>query len=123
MDERNHMRLWLAPIRYRGADVFVGQISRDIGVRFSSKTLVTHAIDPDVDETRTYLAQDMLLSQSVSRGGYVGGVGRAAPEAPRYNYTEDPYFTDGLRLVIMFSRELRGLKDIEPLDWAGLELQ
>ena len=40
MDERNHMRLWLAPIHYRGDDVYVGQISRDIGVKFSPKTLV-----------------------------------------------------------------------------------
>ena len=32
INERNHMRFWLSPIRFRGKRVFVGQISRDIGV-------------------------------------------------------------------------------------------
>ena len=38
---------------YHGKPVWVGQISRDIGVRFTwtSPILVTHKIDPDVDET------------------------------------------------------------------------
>jgi hypothetical protein len=41
--QRNHLRLWLSPIQYRGKQVWVGQISRDIGIRFTihSPTLVT----------------------------------------------------------------------------------
>lgn len=35
--ERNHLRLWLTPIIYRGNDVWTGQISRDIGIRFAKK--------------------------------------------------------------------------------------
>jgi hypothetical protein len=57
--ERNHLRLWLSPIHVDGKPVWVGQISRDIGVRFTLKTIVTHKIDPDVDETRDYLLQDL----------------------------------------------------------------
>jgi len=51
INERNHMRFWLSPIRFRSKRVFVGQISRDIGVKFTFKspTLTTHVIDPDVD--------------------------------------------------------------------------
>ena len=52
--ERNHLRLWLAPMRFDGKLVWIGQISRDIGVRFTSKTITTHKIDPDVDETRSF---------------------------------------------------------------------
>jgi hypothetical protein len=103
VDERNHLRLWLTPLTYGGRDVWIGQISRDIGVRLSSKTITTHKIDPDVDETRDYLLQDMLLSGSLAGLGYVKGVGAATPEDPRYNYTLDPYFTDGLRLVLFLS--------------------
>ncbi|MEJ2269151.1 MAG: LssY C-terminal domain-containing protein [Desulfobulbaceae bacterium] len=33
--QRNHLRLWLSPMRYHGKDVWVGQISRDIGSRFT----------------------------------------------------------------------------------------
>jgi hypothetical protein len=31
--QRNHMRLWLAPFRCEGQPVWVGQVSRDIGVK------------------------------------------------------------------------------------------
>jgi len=48
---RNHLRLWQAPVKYKGEPVLIGQISRDIGSRMTSKssTLTTHRIDPDVD--------------------------------------------------------------------------
>lgn len=103
--ERNHMRLWLTPIIYQGKDVWIGQISRDIGVRFTMKTLVTHKIDPDVDSARLYLAQDLLLTQHVAGVGTVEGVEAASQDNPRKNLTGDPYFTDGQRLVIILSPE------------------
>ena len=34
VNERNHLRLWLAPVTLDGQNVWVGQISRDIGVKF-----------------------------------------------------------------------------------------
>ena len=37
VDERNHLRLWLAPVRVNGKSVWVGQISRDIGVKLAAK--------------------------------------------------------------------------------------
>jgi hypothetical protein len=113
VDERNHLRLWLTPLIFEGRDVWIGQISRDIGVRLSSKTITTHKIDPDVDETRDYLLQDMLLSGSLAGFGYVKGVRAATPEAPRFNYTLDPYFTDGLRLVLFVSENYASPDDLE----------
>ena len=53
VDERNHLRLWRAPVNLQGMPVWVGQISRDIGVKLSSKTIITHKIDPVVDEAST----------------------------------------------------------------------
>ena len=46
--QRNHMRLWLTPYVYCGMPIWVGQISRDIGVRFTLRSpfLTTHKIDP-----------------------------------------------------------------------------
>jgi hypothetical protein len=117
VDERNHLRLWMSPYRYRGMPVFVGQISRDIGVRFSSKTFVTHKIDPDVDEAREYLSQDLFKSRQVAKIGYVTGVGALEPSAPRYNYTGDPYWTDGLRAVYVLVDDLVPLEELEHFDW------
>lgn len=114
--ERNHLRIWMTPLRHEGKPVWVGQISRDIGVRFTTKTITTHKIDPDVDETREFLLEDLAFTQGVKAFGYLGGVGEAAYDAPRGNLTGDPYFTDGKRLLIWMSPEPRGLDEIEPLD-------
>jgi hypothetical protein len=115
--ERNHLRLWLAPVQFRGKSVWVGQISRDIGVRFTTKTLVTHKIDPDVDETRSYLIQDLLYSQGLSKFAMVEGVGAAPIEAPRANLTGDPYFTDGMRAVLWVSSRPVAFENVEFLEW------
>lgn len=120
VDERNHLRLWLAPVTVDNKPVWVGQISRDIGVKLSSKTVVTHRIDPFVDEARYYLAVNLASSQSVARLGYVGGVGMSTTADPRYNYTDDPYYTDGLRLVLFLSSDRVSLDHIVWLDWETL---
>lgn len=122
VDERNHLRLWLSPMRYQGMPVYVGQISRDIGVKLSTKspTLTTHEIDPDVDEARDYLIQDLLESQKVAKLGFVDGVGKADPDNPRYNLTDSPYWTDGLRAVFVFSDDSTALGELEFFDWRKL---
>ena len=105
--QRNHMRLWLAPVTYRGRPVWVGQVSRDIGVKFTDKsaTFTTHVIDPAVDEAREYLLQSLLTRQSVQRFGFVKSMEAAPVDTPRRNLTDDPYFTDGLRLVVILADE------------------
>ncbi|MGC4004031.1 MAG: LssY C-terminal domain-containing protein [Pirellulales bacterium] len=62
INERLHLRLWLTNLRLREMPVWVGQISRDIGVRFTTQVwnLTTHRVDPDVDEARDYVVQDLL---------------------------------------------------------------
>lgn len=119
INERNHMRFWLSPIRFRGKKVFVGQISRDIGVKLTLKspTISTHVIDPDVDEARRYFVEDLCYSQAVARIGYVKGVGAVSKEAPKMNLVGDPFYTDGLRAVLFFEPRPFTLSDIDLLDW------
>jgi len=117
VDERNHLRLWRAPVTFQGMPVWVGQISRDIGVKLSSKTIVTHKIDPVVDEARTYIGFDLLASQYLGQVGYVSGVGPSTRHTPKYNYTDDPYFTDGLRIVLFLSETPVAYDQIIWLDW------
>ena len=117
--QRNHLRLWLSPMGYHGKPVWVGQISRDIGTRITihSPYLTTHKIDPDVDEARTALQEDMAYSQSLVKLGLVNGVGVATKDAPRRNLTKDPYYTDGFRGVLIFDVHPTSLADIEFLPW------
>jgi hypothetical protein len=115
--ERNHLRLWLAPMRFEGKLVWIGQISRDIGVRFTWKTITTHKIDPDVDETRSFLIQDLWYSQGLKSFGYVKGVGAAPYSEPRGNLTGDPYFTDGYRAVLWVAGKPQAFSDVEWIEW------
>jgi len=115
--ERNHLRLWMAPATYQGLPVWIGQISRDIGVRFTTKTITTHKIDPNVDETREYLLENLAYAQSLTAFGYVGGVGEIAMDQPRGNLTGDPWFTDGYRLVLWVSSKPTPISSLEPLNW------
>jgi len=116
INERIHLRLWRTPMALAGQQVWIGQISRDIGVRFTLKTwnLTTHKIDPDVDEARDYVTDNLLAARRASRVGFVGGVGAAPPSAPRKNLTGDPYFTDGLRGVVVLSNKST---EASFLDW------
>jgi hypothetical protein len=105
INQRLHLRLWITPLRFQGQPVWIGQVSRDIGVRFTLKTwnLTTHKIDPDVDDARDYVLDELLESGHVAQVGYAAGVEAAPRTAPRRNLTGDPYFTDGLRAVAIFS--------------------
>jgi hypothetical protein len=117
VDERNHLRLWRAPVNFQGTPVWVGQISRDIGVKLSSKTVVTHKIDPMVDEARLYVLLDIASSGHLGQAGYTKGVGHSSPKSPRYNYTDDPYYTDGLRLVLFLTEHDITYDKIQWYDW------
>ncbi len=115
--ERNHLRLWMSPYRYEGEPVWLGQISRDIGVRFAKKTITTHKIDPDVDETREGLLENLAYSQALAKVAYLGGVGEAPIDQPRANLTGDPYFTDGYRLVLWVTSHPVDIADIQVEFW------
>lgn len=113
---RNHLRVWLTPLRLDGVPVWIGQISRDIGVRFTTKTITTHKIDPDVDETREFLLEDLAYSQALKKFGYVGGIRPSSYEQPASNLTGDSYFTNGQRIVMWMSSQPTAISDIEILD-------
>ncbi|MDA8752541.1 LssY C-terminal domain-containing protein [Halieaceae bacterium] len=118
--QRNHLRLWLLPFLLEGRSVWIGQVSRDIGIKPSmgSTGFVTHVVDPNVDEAREHLLQSLLVSGTLREFGFVRGVGRTSEAAPARNLSGDPYFTDGLRLFAVLS----GTETVPPalvrfLDW------
>ena len=109
----------LIRVEWRGKPVWIGQISRDIGVHWAWPTITTHKIDPNVDETREFLVEDLAYTQGLGKLGYVGGVGSASYDEPRGNLTGDPYFTDGRRVVMWITGEPTSIREIEILDLEG----
>ena len=119
VDERNHMRLWLAPVTLEGLPVWVGQISRDDGIKFSRRFWppTTHVVDPDMDDARFYLMQDLFAARAVLRLGFVRGHQPADLNRPHRNAERDVYFTDGLRAVFLLSNKPVKTSRIAILDW------
>ena len=117
--QRNHMRLWLAPFRYEGQSVWVGQVSRDIGIKVTprSPTLTTHIIDPEVDATREYLFHSLIAEGFVDRFGFVKGSAVSPVSQPRVNLTDDPYISDGMRLIVILAPEPIPADEIRSLLW------
>ncbi len=108
INERLHLRLWMTPLLYRDQPVWIGQVSRDIGVRFTWKTwnLTTHRVDADVDEARDYVVEDLMQVGRLEMAGYVSGGPVCEPSSPRRNLTGDPYYSDGKRAVVFLSPTL-----------------
>ncbi len=118
--QRNHLRLWLAPFRIEGRAVWVGQVSRDIDIKLTSKStsLTTHVIDPNIDEAREHLLQTLMVKGAIDRFGFIRGQAPTTEEAPYTNLTDDPYFTDGLRLLARLTgATTTPLHHIEFLEW------
>jgi hypothetical protein len=119
ISQRNHMRLWLAPYTVEGRPVWVGQVSRDVGVKLTRKspTLTTHVIDPMVDEARQFLLESLLFRFRVERFGFVRASEPSLPGNPRTNLTGDPYITDGMRMIVFIAQDPVKAEDVRNLGW------
>jgi len=119
INERNHLRLWLSPILFRGEFVWIGAISRDIGVFFTTRAwnLTSHAIDPEVDEARDYLTEDLATAQALSEAGMISGVGEVTRGEPKQNLLGSPWWTDGQRTVLWLTEDPVPLEELELVDW------
>ena len=119
ISQRNHTRFWLAPFTFRGRQVWIGQVSRDIGVKLTpnSPSLTTHVIDPEIDLTREYMLHSLLDAGLVQGFGFVRGSRAATRENPAVNLANDPYFSDGLRLVVALSTHPRPYHEVRSMRW------
>ena len=122
--QRNTFRLWLTPINYRGKTVWAGSVSRDIGsdLRIRKYWFAAQEIDPDIDETRDYIVEDLVLSGNVHELGFVSGVGGSTPEAPSYSAGNLPWWSDGYRAVLVFGKEQMPLGDLDYFDWEDVNI-
>lgn len=119
LSQRNHLRLWRAPFTVEGRPVWIGQVSRDIGVKVTTRspTLTTHVIDPMVDESRQFVLESLLFRFRISDFGFTRASDPAPRSRPRQNLTGDDYFTDGLRLVVFLSRDPVSTEKVRNLGW------
>jgi len=117
--DRNELSLWLAPLRADGKAVWVGQIKHAIGQRYKINEIFFGAAqDPDVDDGRNFLLQNLWYSQSISTVAYTQ-TGKVVPmENPQLDFNNNPFFSDGLRIVMWLSGEPVALQEARNLQWS-----
>jgi hypothetical protein len=74
-----------------------------------------------VDEAARALFEDLAYSQGLRAIGLVKGVGAAPKSAPRENLTTDPYYTAGMRSVLLFDSAPTSLTQIKCAPWEPFE--
>ena len=114
------LRLWLTPLRYQGTPIWVGQVSTGLGGRFAASGAGTQGIEPDVDEARNDVVQDLLYSQALAKVGFVKGAGRVSAAEPGQMPDGSPYRTDRLRAVLVFGGKAVSLAEVDFFDWERL---
>jgi len=119
--ESKELRLWLAPMRVNDEAVWMGQASYDMGGGSILGVLDKYRIDPDIDDARMFVMQNFWYSQSLAGIGIVGGVPAASIEAPRRNFRDSEYFTNGQRAVLFVSETPVALDEVEFLHWKRLK--
>ena len=76
-------------------------------------------LDPDVDEARNDLVQDMMYTQSLAKIGWVKAM--ASVRAPEAGTSPGAtYHTDGLRAVLLLQRKSASISEIGSFGWERL---
>ena len=73
----------------------------------------TPRVEPDVDEARNDVVQDLFYSQSLAKLGFVKGA--VPPDGASSSYR-----TDGLRTVLVFGSNAVSLAEVDFFDWERL---
>jgi hypothetical protein len=113
------LRIWRAPISYRGDTVFVAQAGRPVGGRFVAEGARNLPVHADVDEVRNHLVHDFMYSGGLEKLAFVGGVGNVAADQPRTLPGGGRYFTDGQRVVLFIGARPRTFAEVEILQGSG----
>ncbi len=111
------LRVWRAPVNYRGQFVFVAQAGRPVGGRFLPEGSQDLQLHPDVDEVRHFLIHDFMYSGGLEGLAFVSGVGAVPSAKPRALPGGGSYFTDGRRVVLFLGTRPLTFSDVQILDW------
>ena len=114
------LRVWRTPLRYQGKPVWAGQVSTPVGGRFAASEQGAPRIDPNADEARNDVVQDLLYSQAVHKMGFVKVRGVASAAELRQTPEDASHHTDSLRAVLIFGKDTVSLAEIDFFDWKRL---
>lgn len=116
--DRNELFLWMAPLRVDGKSVWLAQVSHFIGQKTQLQQFVFGArIDPNIDDGRDFLVQNMWYSQSLEQSAWLVSNEVISIENARTAFNDSEYFTDGYMHVAWLSGEPVSLLETKIVDW------
>ena len=116
--DRNELRLWLAPMRVDGEQVWMAQVTNFVGQRSYIENVFFGAhLDPDVDDARSFLLQNIWYAQGLQSFAFSKAGNPIAFDRARIDFNGNQFFTDGLRAVMWFSGAPCSLLDTTLIDW------
>src|SRR5579862_1379753 len=97
--QRHHLRLWKAPFKVDGQELWVGAATHDVGFDRDNRPgkRITHKIDPDVDLEREYVARSLEETGMVAKEDYIAP---SDPSKEAKTATGASFHSDGRVLVI-----------------------
>jgi hypothetical protein len=96
--ERHHFRIWKAPFRVDGEEIWVGAGTHDIGFeRDRRNNGITHKIDPEIDKEREFIGASVMETGLVAKLSYVTP---SQPVKEARTATGGTFRSDGRMLVI-----------------------
>jgi hypothetical protein len=105
---RNHLRLWKAPFQVNGRELWAGAATHDMGFERDQRNGgVTHHIDPDVDQERSYVGETLLST------GMIKSIALMMPANPvltAKTATGGSFHSDG-RILVMDMAERKTASD------------
>jgi len=119
--ERNELSLWLAPIRTDGKEVWFAHMKHAIGQRYKiNEIFFGSALDPDLDDGRNFLLQNLWYSQCLEALAYLDTGITFPVENPTVDFNDNPFFSDGVRAVLWLSGDPVILTETRNLNWDAL---
>lgn len=111
-DDRNELRIWLAPMRANGRPIWLAQVTHQLpgilGIVYQ---------DPDIDEARDYFLQTLWYGQSLAQIAWRAAVEPVPVSEPVLGFRRRGHFTDGQQLVIWPSSDPVSLLEVKRLRW------
>lgn len=116
--DRSELRLWRAPMTADGEPVWLGQVSQYIGQNNElARALFDPRIDPDIDDARNFLLQNMWYSQGLEMFAWQATGNTAPADSPLQGFRGTQYFTGGGRAVLWLSGAPVSQLETADLDW------
>lgn len=97
--QRHHLRLWKAPLKVEGQELWIGAATHDVGFDRDNRPgkRITHKIDPNIDDERDYVSRSLDETGLVAKLSYITP---SVPSKEAHTATGASFHSDGRVLVI-----------------------